>query len=76
LTLQLYSADESGTEHAVAADRFAREIAGILTVRAARLRQLNGNPLGGNPSRLCQLNACVGSTTITVIIDNAWCVLE
>jgi hypothetical protein len=31
---------------AVAADRFAREIVGFLTVCAARSRQLNGNPLG------------------------------
>jgi len=33
---------------AVAADRFAREIVGILAACAVRSRQLNGNPLGGS----------------------------
>jgi hypothetical protein len=32
-------------EHAVAADRFARKIIGILAVCVMRSRQLNGNPL-------------------------------
>jgi hypothetical protein len=31
---------------AVPADRFAREIIGILAVCAVRLRRLNGNPFG------------------------------
>ncbi len=35
------------TQPAVPADRFAREIVGILAVVVMRLRQLNGNPLGG-----------------------------
>jgi hypothetical protein len=40
-------------EHAVAADRFAREILAFLKSScAARLRQLNGNPLGRNSQRL------------------------
>ena len=34
-------------EHAPAADRFAREIVGFLTVCVARSRRLMGNPLGG-----------------------------
>jgi hypothetical protein len=34
-------------EHAHAADRFAREIIGILTLSAVRLRRLMGSPLGG-----------------------------
>jgi hypothetical protein len=33
-------------EHAHAADRFAREIDGILTVTAVRSRRLMGNPFG------------------------------
>ena len=37
---------DRSAEHAVAADRFAREIGGFLTCLAARLRQLNGNPFG------------------------------
>jgi hypothetical protein len=36
------------TQPAVPADRFAREIVGFLAACAARLRQLNGKPLGGN----------------------------
>jgi hypothetical protein len=36
------------TQQAVAADRFAREIIGILEdTSAARSRQLNGRPFGG-----------------------------
>jgi len=37
---------------AVAADRFAREIVGFLTLTVMRSRLLNGNPLGRNPSLL------------------------
>jgi len=33
-------------QHAHAADRFAREIVGILTAVAMRLRRLMGRPLG------------------------------
>jgi hypothetical protein len=40
---------DPATQPAVAADRCAREIVGILEdVSAARSRQLNGNPLGGH----------------------------
>ena len=38
--------DEPAAEHAPAADRFAREIAGILTVCVVRSRRLMGKPLG------------------------------
>jgi len=34
-------------EHAVAADRCARKIVGFLAACVARLRRLNGKPLGG-----------------------------
>jgi len=34
-------------QHAVPADRFARENGGILVGSAARSRRLNGNPFGG-----------------------------
>jgi hypothetical protein len=38
-------------EHAVPADRFAHKIVQFLmSACAARLQQLNGNPLAGNPS--------------------------
>jgi len=37
-------------QHGIAADRFAREIVGILTLRPARSRQLNANPFGGSIS--------------------------
>jgi hypothetical protein len=46
-------------EHAVAADRFAHEIVGFLAVCAARLRRLNGNPLGAGHQCLCPLNMCL-----------------
>jgi len=36
-------------EHAHAADRFAREIVGILTVAAVRSQRLMGRPLGRFP---------------------------
>jgi hypothetical protein len=36
-------------QHAVPADRFAREILAILAVFVVRLRQLNGNPLDAAP---------------------------
>jgi hypothetical protein len=40
-------------EHAHTADRFAREIGGILTLSgAARSRRLNATPLGRAPSSL------------------------
>jgi len=35
-------------EHAHAADRFAREIGGILTLLPARSRRLMGRPFGGS----------------------------
>jgi hypothetical protein len=38
----------SAAQPAVPADRFAREIVRFLTVCAARSRQLNANPFGGN----------------------------
>ena len=37
---------DQSAEHAVAADRFAREIGPFLTAFPGRSRQLNGNPLG------------------------------
>jgi hypothetical protein len=41
------SDDDPDAEHAVAVDRFAREIVRFLNAsRAARSRQLNANPLG------------------------------
>ena len=40
------SDNDRSAEHAVPADRFAREIVGILAVIAVRLRRLNGNPFG------------------------------
>ena len=40
------------TEHAHAADRFAHEIIGFLTLFAMRLRRLMGNPLGGRKAVL------------------------
>jgi hypothetical protein len=40
-------ADRSA-EHAHAADRFAREIVGFLTVSAVRSRRLMGRPLGAS----------------------------
>jgi hypothetical protein len=39
---------QTAAQPAVAADRFARKIVGILAACAVRSRQLNGNPLGGN----------------------------
>jgi hypothetical protein len=36
----------AATQHAYAADRFAREIFAFLTVIAARSRRLNAKPLG------------------------------
>jgi hypothetical protein len=45
-------------EHAPAADRFAREIVGFLTVIVVRLRRLMGKPLGGDhqtPGRRCSI---------------------
>ena len=49
-----HSNDRSrSAEHAHAADRFAREIIGILTVVALRLRRLMGNPLGGYQTYRC-----------------------
>jgi hypothetical protein len=45
------SSVQNAAEHAVAADRFAREIlACLMTFCAARSRRLNGNPLGGQAS--------------------------
>ena len=38
--------ERPAAEHAHAADRFAHEIIGILTVSAMRSRRLMGNPLG------------------------------
>jgi hypothetical protein len=38
--------EKPAAEHAHAADRFAREIVGFLTVIAVRLRRLMGNPFG------------------------------
>jgi hypothetical protein len=38
---------DSTAQPAVAADRFAREIVGILAVLVVRSRQLNGIPFGG-----------------------------
>jgi hypothetical protein len=38
--------EKPAAEHAHAADRFAREIEGILTVAAARSQQLMGRALG------------------------------
>ena len=38
--------EEPAAEHAHAADRFAREIVGFLTVVVARSRRLMGKPLG------------------------------
>ena len=37
---------DRSAEQAIAADRFARKIVGILKAFQARLRQLNGNPFG------------------------------
>jgi hypothetical protein len=37
---------QAAVQPAVPADRFAREIVRIMTRCVARLRQLNGNPLG------------------------------
>jgi len=42
----LAPSDDEDAQPGIAADRFAREIGGILTARPARLRRLNGNPLG------------------------------
>ena len=45
------TASDRSAEQAVAVDRFAREIEGILRdASAARSRQLNGKPLGGSIS--------------------------
>jgi hypothetical protein len=41
-------------EHAPAADRFAREIVGFLTVFVVRSRRLMGRPLGGSHHTLYQ----------------------
>jgi hypothetical protein len=84
MSYQEYS-NRARVQHAHAADAATRrQDRGFFGIQVRQERfpnlsvaaRLMGNPLGGNPSRLCQLNACVGSTTITVIIDNAWCVLE
>jgi hypothetical protein len=45
---------EPAAQPAVPADRFARKIVRILAVCVMRLRQLNGNPLGGVLSKQCQ----------------------
>jgi len=47
----------AATEHAHAADRFAREIIAILTAFVVRLRRLMGRPLGGSIS----LGVCIGA---------------
>jgi hypothetical protein len=47
--------NEAAAEQAHAADRFAREIIGILTVFAARLRRLMGRPLGGARANVVSL---------------------
>jgi len=45
-----YTPYPAAAQPAHAADRFAREIIGILTVYAVRLRRLMGRPLDGTPS--------------------------
>ena len=45
----------AAAQPAVPADRCAHEIVRILTDCAARVRQLNGNPLDGNPSQPCRI---------------------
>jgi hypothetical protein len=45
--IQAVPVGRAATQPAVPADRFAREIIGILAAYAVRLRRLNGNPLGG-----------------------------
>src|SRR6266545_5649151 len=45
------------TQSAAVADRFAREIAGILAGGTTRLRRLSGNPLGGQLSRTCHYHS-------------------
>jgi hypothetical protein len=51
IAVERHSASTRTAQPAVPADRFAHEIGAILGGgSAARLRLLNGKPLGGNPS--------------------------
>ena len=53
------SPEQVCAQHGIAADRFAREIVRILTLFAARSRQLNANPLGGSHHTLSMYHASI-----------------